>query len=271
MVMVTSLLGYYLGGGGKIQSYLVLLYLLAGTALSCGGTAVLNNYIERMHDAKMKRTSRRALPSGQVTPLFALWYGRSLVALGVGLLIWQINVITATLAAITAIMYVVVYTPLKRVTWLNTSIGAIPGALPAVGGWTAATGEIGLGAWVLFGIMFFWQHPHFYAIAWMYKDDYERGGYKMLPRFDETGEKTVAHSLVHLVFLFVVSLIPAFSSISGPIYLVGASAAGLMMLASGCMFAQSRHVREARKLMFASLLYLPILLAVFVLDAVVVA
>jgi protoheme IX farnesyltransferase len=187
MVLVTTLMGYLLAGGTPDAT----LYLtMIGTLFTCAGAAALNCYLERNYDRNMQRTCGRPLPQGLIAPEHALSYGLILVIGGVTLLAYSVNLLCAFLALLTAFLYVMVYTPLKRITWLNTLIGAIPGALPPVGGWVGATGELSAGAWILFAIMFLWQHPHFFAIAWLYREDYAQGGFKMLPSLEVDGSRT---------------------------------------------------------------------------------
>jgi protoheme IX farnesyltransferase len=266
LVLVTTAIGYFFGGQG-IRSYETLFITLVGTALCCAGAAVLNCYIERDVDKLMKRTMTRPLPTGEITPSEALAFGILLVLAGTTLLAWQVNLLTGFLALLTAFLYVLVYTPLKRITWLNTFVGAIPGALPPMGGWAAATGDLSLGAWVLFLILFVWQHPHFYAIAWMYKEDYLRGGLKMLPCVEPDGESTFRQVIWYSILLIPISLLPTVMGMSGYVYLAGALVLGVGMLLSGLTVAKSRTVADAKKLLRTSVIYLPLLLILIVTDA----
>lgn len=266
LVLVTTAIGYFFGAQG-IDSYLQLSVTLLGTALCCAGSAVLNCYLERDIDKKMKRTMNRPLPAGEIAPADALGFGILLVLLGTILLAWRINLLTGFLALLTAFLYVLVYTPLKRVTWLNTFIGAIPGALPPMGGWSAATGTLDLGAWVLFLILLLWQHPHFYAIAWMYRDDYIRGGFKMLPCIESDGARTFRQIILYSVALIPISLLPTLLGMSGWIYFMGALILGIGLLLSGIEVYKSHSVQDARKLLRASVIYLPLLLVLIVTDA----
>src|SRR3989338_7594559 len=218
MVLVTAALGYLLGAKGFIEPW-KLFCLLFGVALVTAGAGVLNHYSERDVDAKMLRTQNRPLPLGIIAAADALVFGTTLVLAGVLFLWATVNLLTAFLSLISVFLYVLVYTPLKRVSWFNTTIGAIPGALPPVGGWAAATGEISFPAWVLFGIMFLWQHPHFYAIAWIYRDDYARGGFKMLPVIDPKGTNTFIQIFITTCLLLPISLMPSYLGISGNFYL----------------------------------------------------
>src|SRR5579863_7044958 len=190
MVLVTTTLGFLLGSG-RHGSFAVLLLTLLSVGGATGGAAALNNYLERDFDAKMARTRRRALPAGLIEPSRALSFGVALVLVGVLLLAVAVNLLSGFLVLLAAFLYVLVYTPLKRITWWNTTFGAIPGAIPPMAGWAAATGHIGPGAWVLFAILFAWQHPHFFAIAWMFRDDYRAAGFKMLPAVEPDGQRTV--------------------------------------------------------------------------------
>lgn len=265
MVLVMTAAGFYLGAKG-VFSFNTLLITLLGTALSSGGAAVLNNYIERDCDLKMHRTKRRALPAGLVVPNEALSFGLTLVLLGVALLAWQINLLTGFLSLLTVFLYVLVYTPLKRITWWNTVIGAIPGALPPMGGWTAATGNLDLGAWILFLILFIWQHPHFYAIAWMYKEDYERGGFKMLPVVAPDGRSTFLQVIWFSLILIPASLLPTLFGIAGAFYAWGVAVSGLVMFALGINLWRTRSIHDARVLLKASVIYLPLFFILILCD-----
>ena len=192
LVLVATFLGYYLGNMG-IGSIEILLYTLIGTAMTAAGSGTLNHYLEREADGYMVRTQNRPLPAKLISPYVALIYGILMTIGGSILLLLKVNMLTGFLALLTAFLYALVYTPLKKITWLNTSIGSIPGALPIIGGWTAARGEINTMALVLFGIMYLWQHPHFYAIAWICKDDYKKANYKMLPVIDPNGDLSLIH------------------------------------------------------------------------------
>jgi len=265
MVLVTTALGFFVGGHG-IDSPLILVMTLLGTALSAGGAGVLNHYLERDVDAVMRRTRDRPLPAGKVSPAAALSLGFAMILAGQVVLVLTVNLLTAWLALITAFLYVVIYTPMKRTTWLNTSLGSIPGALPPVGGWAAATGHLDTGAWVLFAILFAWQHPHFYAIAWIFREDYRRGGFKMLPVLEEDGGRTCRHILAFSVLLIAVSILPTLLGTSGILYLVGALILGAGMLAAGVSLTLTRSTLDARRLLRASVIYLPLLLILTVID-----
>lgn len=265
LILVTTTLGYFLGGKG-IHNVLNLIFTLTGAGLTCAGASALNNYLERDSDGKMNRTKNRSIPMGIISPNNALLFGISMVLLGILLLAWKINILTAFLSLLTAFLYVLVYTPMKKISWLNTSIGAIPGAIPPLGGWAAATGQLDFGGWVLFLILFIWQHPHFYSIAWMFKEDYQRGGFKMLPVIEPDGKRTFFQILVFSIVLIPVSLIPTFIGMSGKVYFYGALAAGLILLSIAATLTVSKTVLDARKLLKASVIYLPALLFLIIID-----
>jgi protoheme IX farnesyltransferase len=266
LVLVTTLLGYFLAGGSLALTS-SLSACLIGTALCCGGSGALNQYLERDADQRMIRTRFRPIPAGIIPPAHALSFGVLLVLSGTGLLLWQVNLLTAFLAILTAFLYVIVYTPLKKLTWLNTLIGAIPGALPPVGGWAAASGTLDAGAWVLFLILFIWQHPHFYAIAWMYREDYLRGGFKMLSVVDPTGDSMFRQVMGFSLVLIPVAFLPCLIGMAGWTYMVGSLLLGLFMLRASAIAAKSRSLADARNLLKASVLYLPLLLLLIVVDA----
>ena len=265
LVLVTTALGYFLGGQG-IASWEKLFILLGGVALVCGGSAALNHYLEREVDSKMDRTKNRPIPQGLIAAHNALSFGILLILTGVFILWGEINLLTAFLSLLTAFLYVLVYTPMKRISWINTSIGAIHGALPPMGGWAAATGELNLGAWILFLILYTWQHPHFYSIAWMYREDYRQAGFKMLPVVHPNGRSTFAQINFFAVLLIVVSLWPCFIGIAGRFYFWGALLAGIILLAQGLLLTASRSHADAHKLLRASVIYLPVLFLLIVLD-----
>ena len=267
MVLVTFALGFFLGSNGIINWSLFAMAML-GTAFVVAGSAALNMYYERDVDAMMKRTSRRALVAGTVSPAQALVFGSILILFGTALLIWQVNLLTAFLGLLSAFLYVVVYTPLKRVTSLNTLIGAIPGALPPLGGWTAVDGSFASQALLLFFILFAWQQPHFYAIAWMYREDYERGGLKMLPVVDPGGGQTLREIFIYALLLVPLSILPTLVGMTGVTYLVGAFALSGYYLYASMKMLKDPSMVNARALLRASIVYLPLLLALIVFDAV---
>ena len=266
MVLVSTTIGYFLAIG-TLEPLPHLLFTLFGTFLTVAGSAVLNNFVERDSDKKMARTAHRAIPSGRVSAASALAFGATLVLSGTAILVIQVNLLTGFLALLSAFLYVLVYTPLKRITWLNTMVGAIPGALPPVGGWAAATGELSLGALALFLIMFIWQHPHFYSIAWIYREDYRAGGHQMLPVVDADGGRTARHIMLFSLALIPAAMLPTILGMSGMVYAVGALLLSLYMLYAGHRFVSTWNEATARGLLHASLYYLPLVLILAVVDS----
>lgn len=265
MVLVSALAGFTLGSPNSID-WTLLLNTLLGTWLVAGGTNALNQLIESDADSLMKRTKGRPLPSGKLTSSQVLVFATSISIIGILYLCYAVNLLTGFLAALTLVSYVFIYTPLKRKTSLSTIIGAVPGALPAMGGWTAVRGDLGVGAWALFFILFFWQLPHFLAIAWIYKEDYMRGGFPVLPVLDPDGRFTSKQIIINCLALLSVSLLPTLIGLTGPVYFSGALILGLTFLTSGIFLAVQRSNRYARRLLHASILYLPILLALMLID-----
>ena len=209
LVLTTTIIGFYLGSQGKIDIEL-LLFTVVGTLLSSTGSSVMNNVIESESDKLMNRTKNRVLPTEKISLNFAKFLGISFMILGLSILYLKVNFLTCMLSMLTIILYLFLYTPLKRKSWLNTSVGAIPGAIPPLGGWTAATNSIEWGGIALFLILFFWQHPHFYSIAYMYKDDYRNAGLQMLPVVDNGVKRTVMHIFLHALILIPISTLPFF-------------------------------------------------------------
>ncbi len=267
LVLITTMVGFYLGRKGSMD-YWLMLHTMLGTALLAGGAAALNQLIEREHDARMRRTEDRPLPSGRVSADTVLLFGGICSGAGLVYLALGVNLLTALLGAITLCSYLFVYTPLKRLTPLNTAVGAIPGALPPLMGWTAATGEISLGGWSLFAILFFWQLPHFLAIAWIYREDYARAGFVMLPLVDSDGSRTGRQAVSHTLGLLPVSLAPFLFRLSGPIYVVGAFVLGVVFLWQAIQFSRYLTMDRARRLFYTSIIYLPVLLGLAVFDKV---
>lgn len=265
LVLVATFLGFYLGSNGQME-YNKLLLTLLGTALTAAGSGSLNHYLERDADKKMDRTRNRPLPSGTLTPLFAVLYGMALVVIGSVTLAYFVNLLTGFLSLLTAFLYIVVYTPLKKITWLNTSIGSIPGAIPIIGGWTAASNSISPMALVLFGIMYLWQHPHFYAIAWLCKNDYAKANFKMLPVIEESGSRTMRQIFWHLLLMIPLSFLPVIQGNLGIIYLVGVTIITFIFFLSALPLAKDRSNKSALLLLKASVLYLPVLLFIIIID-----
>jgi protoheme IX farnesyltransferase len=265
MVVLMTAAGYFLAAK-TIDPLATFLMTLVGTAFSSAGAAALNNYLERDCDMQMTRTKLRPIPAGVVSPGEALVFGLITILVGVGLLAWQVNLLTGFLSLLTCFLYVLVYTPLKKVTWWNTVIGAIPGALPPMGGWAAATNELGIGAWIVFAILFVWQHPHFYAIAWMYREDYARGGFKMLPVVYPDGKRTFRQIIGFSLLLIPVSLLPFYYEMAGPVYAIGMLVLGIAMLAVGMKLWRTHADSDARTLLQASIIYLPLFFALILCD-----
>jgi protoheme IX farnesyltransferase len=265
MVLITTILGYFLGADGKIL-WNNLTWMLIGTTFSAGGSGVLNQYLERDQDKIMNRTCNRPIPSGIISPQNALIFGIIIVIVGTIILAVKINLLTGFLSLLTAFMYVLIYTPMKRVTWLNTSLGSIPGALPPIGGWAAATNSIDSGAWILFAILYLWQHPHFFAIAWMCKDDYEKAGFKMLPVIEPDGNRTIRQILWHLSLLFPISLLPVIIGMNGNIYLYGVLIITLYYFLSAFPMLYKKSYKNASRILKASVLYLPALMIIIIID-----
>lgn len=267
LVVLTTLVGFYLGYRGPVN-YLLMIHAVLGTALVASGASALNQLIEREHDAKMRRTRSRPLPSGRLQPTTVMVFGGVCACAGLLYLALAVNLTTSVIGAISLLSYLFIYTPLKRVTWLNTAIGAVPGGLPALMGWTAARGELSREGWALFAILAFWQLPHFLAIAWMYREEYEKAGFKMLPGIDPQGHRTGRQAVSHTLGLLPVSLCPFLFHVTGTIYLAGALALGLIFLWFAIQFARQLTIPRARQLFFVSILYLPLLLGMMVLDKI---
>jgi heme o synthase len=268
MVVLTAGLGFLLAERGSF-SFLLLVHTLLGTGLISAGGSALNHFLERDTDALMQRTASRPLPAGRMAPDAALLFGVVLAVAGLAELALAVNLLTALLGAVALAGYVFVYTPLKRVSSFATVIGAIPGAIPPMMGWSAVRNELDLAAWVLFGILFFWQLPHFLAIAWLCREDYARGGFPMLPVLDPEGTHTGRQAILYGAALVPVSLLPSLLGLMGTVYFVGVLAIGLIYLGFSFSFAAARSNPGARRLMLASLLYFPALLLIMLLDRVV--
>ncbi len=267
MILVTTVVGYHLGSQG-VGDYLRLLNTLIGIALAAGGTMALNQFLEREVDARMERTRLRPLPDGRLTPIEALAFGAAITGVGVLYLAVTVGLLAGAVTAATVALYLGAYTPLKLRTPLCVVVGAIPGALPPVTGWVAARGELGLGAWVLFAILFLWQLPHTLAIARLHREDYARAGIRVLPVVDPDGTSTERQIVTGCLALLAVGLLPTLIGLTGHVYFFGALTLGVLFLGCGMAQAISRSVPAARRLLFASLLYLPTLLALMAFDKV---
>jgi protoheme IX farnesyltransferase len=265
MVVLTTLLGFYLGAPAAID-WLRLAVTLLGTGLAASGTMALNQYFERDLDARMFRTRGRPLPDGRVDPFEAAIFGTAITVIGL-LLLWSaVGALPAAVTAVTSVSYLFAYTPLKPRTSLCTLVGAVPGALPPLTGWAAASGTLDLAAWTIFAIMFVWQIPHSLAIAQMYRDDYARAGFRLLPVVDRDGRSTIRQIVSYSFSLLSVGMLPTVLGLTGPVYLVASLALGLGMLLAAIRLARSSATADARRVMFASLIYLPCLFAVMAID-----
>ena len=258
LVLVTTVIGFHLGNRGGTDLPL-LFHTAMGTLLVASGAAAFNQVIERDVDALMRRTRMRPLPDGRLGVAQSAWFAAALSALGLAQLWAGANGLAAAVAATTLLTYTLAYTPLKRVTSLSTIVGAVPGALPPVIGWAAATGGVSIEAWVLFAIVFFWQMPHVLAVSWLYREDYERGGIRVLPVVEPQGRSTAFQMVNYAAALVPVSLMPAVVGLSGRIYLAGAVVLGVSALVLAVRFARQRTSERARQLFYASLIYLPVL------------
>lgn len=262
LILMTTSAGYYLGARGPLH-VAGLLHTLAGTLLVASGTATLNQWMERVWDGQMRRTASRPLPSGRVSPGEAFWFGLGVSVAGGIYLAVTVNRLSALLAIFTLLSYLLIYTPLKRKTPLCTALGAVPGAMPTLIGWAGAAGSIDRGAWFMFAILFLWQFPHFLAIALMYREDYARAGYRMLPDFDRDSRFTRGEILGFTVILILATMLPAVSQI-GPIYLLAMAASGAFLLyhVAKLMYSTTRVL--ASRVVHASVLYLPFVLTMMI-------
>jgi protoheme IX farnesyltransferase len=265
LIVLTSAAGFALASRGQIN-YGALAGAMFGIALLSSGIATLNQYMERDLDALMRRTADRPLPSGKLFPWEALCFGVGLTVAAEIYLATLVNPLTGVLGLTVIAGYLFAYTPLKTRTTLSTMVGAFPGAVPPLIGWAAARGELSIEAWVLFAILFLWQFPHFLAIAWMYREDYSRANILMLPVVEPDGRVTAQQIVVYTVLLLPVSLLPAALGISGRIYLYGAIVLGLLFLYSSLRAAFSKSRQEAKRLLLASVIYLPLLFILMVVD-----
>jgi protoheme IX farnesyltransferase len=261
LILMTTSAGYYLGSAGPFR-LMGLLHTLVGTLLVASGTATLNQYMERAHDAQMRRTANRPLVSGRLAPAEAFYFGLVLSLAGGVYLAWTVNWLASTLAVSTLLSYLLVYTPLKRRTPLCTLLGAIPGAMPTLIGWAGASGGLSGQAWFLFAVLFLWQFPHFLAIALMYREDYAHAGFKMLPDFDADGRFTRAEIIGFTVVLVITSLLPLATRGFSALYLLPVAGAGLFFLYYGARLAESASRVAASRLVHASVIYLPVVLGI---------
>jgi len=261
----TTIIGFYLGAQGNID-YLLLSYLVIGTLLSSTGSSVMNNVYESESDKLMNRTKNRVLPTKKISINFAKFLGISFIFSGLLILYLKVNLLTCILSLVTIFSYLFLYTPLKRKSWLNTSVGAIPGAIPPLGGWTAATNSLDWGGIAVFLILFFWQHPHFYSIAYMYREDYKNAGLKMLPVIDNGVKRTVLHIFLHALILIPISTLPFFLGFSGRVYFVGAYILSNIYMLLCLPFILEQNKDNARLIFKTSIYYFPLLLFLIVAD-----
>lgn len=266
LILLSTGIGYFFGHTGPF-SWWTLFHTLLGTALLASGTATLNQWYERDADARMRRTQNRPIPAGRVGPAAALWFGAALLAWGELELALGVNSLTALLGFATVASYLLLYTPMKQRTWWSTTVGAFPGAMPPLIGFAAARGELSVEAWILFAIIFLWQFPHFYSIAWMYREDYGRAGIRMLPVVEPDGISTSRHIVAFAALLVPASLLPTFFSMTGQIYFAAAVVLGGLFLRAAVKIARDRTQANARGVLKASVIYLPLLYLALIMDS----
>ena len=275
LVLVTCYIGYYLGLRSvglmmtDIQSWNTFFFLIVGTFLSSSGASILNQYIERDYDLKMKRTKGRPIPAKKISPTNALILGIIFCLLGISILIILVNKLTAMISFLTIIIYLFIYTPSKRYTSLNTLIGSIPGALPPVGGWAAATGEVNLKSIMLFGVLFCWQIPHFLSLAIIYKDDYKRGGFKMLPSIAKNVDEVSFQILFFTMALLYTSIGIYYLNLTSYLYVVGATLLGLVFLFYSSSILFDYSPKSIKRIFIFSIIYLPTLLLMIIIDSLI--
>jgi protoheme IX farnesyltransferase len=265
MELVACAIGYILAYRGEFL-LAQFLWTLLGTALLSSGACALNCFLERKQDALMARTCTRPIPAGTISPPAALAYGLALILSGCLALFVNVNALCGILGLSAALIYLAVYTPAKRLTWLNTSIGAIPGAIPPLIGWAAARGHLDAGGWILFAMLFVWQHTHFFPIAWLYRDDYEKGGFKMLPVLEINGRKTFLFTVLTAVILLPVSLMLSGAATTGSAYWLGSILFCIVLIAASLRLSQKPSRAAARTVLLLSLVYLPVILGAVVVD-----
>jgi len=269
LILMSTGIGYFFGlpsHAWREINWLLLLHTILGTGLIASGTAALNQWYERAADLKMHRTAGRPLPSGRLTAGRALAFGIALSVAGFAELWLGVNLLSGLIGAFTLASYLFLYTPMKQRTWWSTTVGAIPGAMPPMIGYAAAAGVITRESWVLFAILFLWQFPHFYSIAWMYKEDYARAGIRMLPVVEPDCRSTARQIVLYGIALIPVSLVPGMLGMTGRIYLIGALILGLVYLYSGVRVALERTLVRARAVLLTSVLYLPLIYGLMLLD-----
>ena len=265
MVLVACSIGFILAYRGDFPLS-CFLWTLLGTALVTGGACALNCYMEREADAIMPRTCRRPIPAGTISPSSALVFGIALVLTGCLSLFAKINILAGLLGSALVFIYLAIYTPAKRLTWMNTSIGALPGAIPPLIGWASARGQIDPGGWVLFAMLFVWQHTHFFPIAWLYKDDYQKAGFRVLPVLESKGEKTFLLTVLSAVALLPISMLLYGADFTGFAYCIGSALGGIALIAAGIRLSRRPSRAAAQAVLVLSLFYLPVILAAVVVD-----
>ncbi len=269
LILMSTGVGYFFGlhdqwrGWGEIWT---LFHSIVGTGLIASGTAALNQWFEREADRKMRRTEGRPLPSGRIAPTNAFWFGIALSLIGFTELALLVNLLSGLLGLFTLVSYLFVYTPLKQRSSLSTVLGAVPGAIPPMIGYAASSGRMDAEAWALFAILFFWQFPHFLAIAWMYREDYARAGIMMLPVVEPDGLSTSRQIVIYASTLIPVSLFPSVLGMTGRVYVIGALLLGSLFLYSGVRVALNRTILNARRVLLASVIYLPLMYGLMILD-----
>lgn len=267
LVVMTTFAGYYMGAQGS-PDWLGLFHAVLGTTLIGAGTSALNHYIERKEDAVMRRTAMRPLPMNVLQPSEAFTFGVGLCLAGALYLLLATNWLASALGVLTSLSYLGLYTPLKKRTWLSTFVGAFPGAVPPLIGWAAAAGSLSTGAWILYAILFVWQFPHFYSIAWMYREDYARAGIQMLPVVDRSGDSTFRQILAYSALLIPISLLPAVAGMAKPLYFFGALVLGVAQILVSAWAARTRTNLRAKWLMHATVTYVPLLLGLMIAEKV---
>lgn len=267
LVLLTTAVGFYVGSAPGLNLPLMI-HTLTGTALLAAGAAALNQLLEREYDARMRRTRDRPLPSGRMQPETVLLFGGACAVIGLIYLAVATNLLTSVIGAVTLVSYLFIYTPLKRITWLNTIVGAVPGGLPPLMGWTAAHGSLAVEGWSLFAVLAFWQIPHFMAIAWLYREEYAKAGFVMLPVVDPDGRRTGSQAISHAAALVAVSILPFVLGMAGWVYLSSTLLLGSVFLACAVVFRRQLSAQSAKRLFLASIAYLPLNLTVLVLDKV---
>ena len=267
LILISTALGFYMASNRDIN-WIAFFYTMVGTLFLSGGAGTVNHYIEKDLDTLMNRTKSRPIPAGLIEHSIALYFGIFLSVFGILILILFVNQLTALLGLLTLTLYLFIYTPLKKITWLNTTIGAIPGAMPVLGGWSGASNSISTDAWILFAILFLWQHPHFYAIALMCKDDYKKAGFMMLPVIEEDNNRTNRQIIWHGFLLIPVSLYFVITGALGAFYFWGAIFLGLGYLFSSIPLLKESSIKNAKVLLKASVIYLPLLLIIILIDKI---